>query len=352
MGVLHTLSNWKSIVIAMGFLPLAGCLTPKFVAAPKPTPTAPAVVSLPDPQIAQTKPRFAELVAVPGQRIPLHDTANATVPIVVERTHAGLVLPPTPTQTVATQPTAPPVSPKVEEPNRFELASNVLQGQQSRRGPVPDVPLITALRSYLDNRQDSAIDHLSRFDKPNQELLLLLLPLTAEAQNADLSGGTPKDPAMLMNYLEDATAMVARVAPLIVKKTCFVGSVVQYGMYEPLPAGYRFLPGGIAMLYVEIGNVPSLPTGNDGFATKLVRTVQIHDSNGKVVEQYDKVEKRQTTQITFTEPIVTRSQVHDFFVKFEMTLPEKPGKYTLTFEVRDPVNGRKVRKTVDFHVAG
>ncbi len=345
MGVPHTLSKWKSIVVAMGFLPLVGCLTPKFVAAPKPTPTAP-VVSLPDPQIAQNKPRFAELVPVPGQRIPLRE--NATAPIVVERAHAGIVLPPTPSQTVATQPTAPP---KIEEPNRFELASNVLQGQ-SRRGPVPDVPLITALRSYLDNRQDSAIDHLSRFDKPNQELLLILLPLTAEAQNADLSGGTPKDPAMLMNYLEDATAMVARIAPLIVKKTCFVGSVVQYGMYEPLPAGYRFLPGGMAMLYVEIGNVPSVPTGSDGFATKLVRTVQIHDANGKVVEQYDKVEKRQTTQITFTEPIVTRSQVHDFFVKFEMTLPDKPGKYTLTFEVRDPVNARKVRKTVDFHVAG
>ena len=342
MGVPHTLSNWKSIVIAMGFLPLAGCLTPKFVAAPKPTPTAP-VVSLPDPQISQTKPRFAELVAVPGQRIPLHDTANAIVPIIVERTQAGIVVPPTPTQTVATQPTAPP---KFEEPNRFELASNMLQGQQSRRGPVPDVPLITALRSYLDNRQDSAIDHLARFEKPNQELLLLLLPLTAEAQNADLSGGTPKDPAMLMNYLEDATAMVARVAPLIVKKTCFVGSVVQYGMYEPLPAGYRFLPGGIATLYVEIGNVPSVPTGSDGFTTKLVHMLQIHDANGKVIEQADKM------QTTFTKPIVTLSQVHDFFVKFEMTLPEKPGKYTLTFEVRDPANGRKVRKTVDFHVAG
>lgn len=349
MSVPHTLSNWKSIVIAVGFLPQAGCLMPKFVAAPA-TPIA-AKTELPDPQIAQNKPRFAELAAVPGQRIPLHDRANATAPIVVERAHAGIVLPPTPTQTVATQPTAPPPSPKIEEPNRFELASNVLQGQ-SRRGPVPDVPLITALRSYLDNRQDSAIDHLSRFDKPNQELLLLLLPLTAEAQNADLSGGTPKDPAMLMNYLEDATAMVARVAPLIVKKTCFVGSVVQYGMYEPLPNGYRFLPGGMAMLYVEIGNVPSVPTGSDGFATKLVRTVQIHDANGKVVEQYDKIEKRQTTQITFTEPIVTRSQVHDFFVKFEMTLPEKPGKYTLTFEVRDPANSRKVRKTVDFQVAG
>ena len=346
MGVPHTLSKWKSIVIAMGFLPLVGCLTPKFVAAPKPTP-ATAVASLPDPQISQNKPRFAELVAVPGQRIPLRE--NATAPIVVERAQAGIVLPPTPTQTVETQPHAPP---KIEEPNRFELASNVLQGQQSRRGPVPDVPLITALRSYLDNRQDSAIDHLSRFDKPNQELLLLLLPLTAEAQNADLSGGTPKDPAMLMNYLEDATAMVARVAPLIVRKTCFVSSVAQYGVYEPILAGYRFLPGGMAMLYIEIGNVPSVPTGSEGFATKLVHTLQIHDANGKVVEQFDKVEKRLMPQTTFAEPIITRSQVHDFFVKFEMTIPEKPGKYTLTFEVRDPVNARKVRKTVDFQVAG
>ena len=346
MGVPHTLSKWKSIVIAMGFLPLVGCLTPKFVAAPKPTP-ATAVASLPDSQISQNKPRFAELVAVPGQRIPLRE--NATAPIVVERAQAGIVLPPTPTQTVETQPHAPP---KIEEPNRFELASNVLQGQQSRRGPVPDVPLITALRSYLDNRQDSAIDHLSRFDKPNQELLLLLLPLTAEAQNADLSGGTPKDPAMLMNYLEDATAMVARVAPLIVRKTCFVSSVAQYGVYEPILAGYRFLPGGMAMLYIEIGNVPSVPTGSEGFATKLVHTLQIHDANGKVVEQFDKRENRLMPQTTFAEPIITRSQVHDFFVKFEMTIPEKPGKYTLTFEVRDPVNARKVRKTVDFQVAG
>ena len=346
MGVPHTLSKWKSIVVAMGFLPLVGCLTPKFVAAPKPSP-ATAVASLPDPQISQSKPRFAELVAVPGQRIPLRE--NATAPIVVERAQAGIVLPPTPTQTVETQPHAPP---KIEEPNRFELASNVLQGQQSRRGPVPDVPLITALRSYLDNRQDSAIDHLARFDKPNQELLLLLLPLTAEAQNADLSGGTPKDPAMLMNYLEDATAMVARVAPLIVRKTCFVSSVAQYGVYEPILAGYRFLPGGMAMLYIEIGNVPSVPTGSEGFATKLVHTLQIHDANGKVVEQFDKVEKRLMPQTTFAEPIITRSQVHDFFVKFEMTIPEKPGKYTLTFEVRDPVNARKVRKTVDFQVAG
>src|SRR5205807_2475854 len=125
-----------------------------------------------------------------------------------------------------------------------------------------DPPLVAAVRAYLDNRPDLAVEHLRGLDPPNQELLLRLLPAVALARTANL-----KDPVatrVLAEQVGSAADAVARAAPLRVGKACFVWQVKQFGVFDPLPPGHQYLPGGMAVLYAEVENAPSEPTSHPG----------------------------------------------------------------------------------------
>jgi hypothetical protein len=273
------------------------------------------------------RPRFAEYITAPGQRIAPNDTTvqqpggeepHRPVPIESAVAATGSVQPPTP------------------EP-RPELAP-----------PPVDPPLVAAVRAYLDSRPDLAVEHLRGFDPPNQELLRRLLPAVALARNADL-----KDPAAvraIADQVGSATDAVARTAPLRIGKACFVWQVKQFGVYDPLPPGHQYLPGGMAVLYAEVENAPSDPTphpgGGDGYVTRLTCELELLDAAGRSLAKYTPANVPDMAVADYT-----RSRLKDVFLRMQFQVPKAPGAYALVFDVRDPATGRAVRKAVEFRVS-
>jgi hypothetical protein len=320
------------ILIAVGLQTLPACAMSDFIRVKSAAPVE---------QVAQTSPmvsQFKELT--PGQRI------NTSVP---EATAVREV----PTD-ANIKPITPPVS-TPQEPGQLPVASLF---EPKPPGPRPDGPLVSAIRAHLDNQYATAVNHLASFDRTNQELFLLLLPILDSARTADLSGRDAKTASTLMKQLTNATDLLSRSAPLEIVSAAFATKVVQFGVYDPLPADYQFAPGGIALLYAEIDHATSIPAiqsnGDKNFVTRLNGSLQLTDASGQVVELYDKENGRPMPMLPFTQHTFTRSPVRDYFLKIEFSVPEKPGRYTLNLEVRDPDQDRprRVRKSVEFQVRG
>ncbi|QEL18035.1 hypothetical protein [Limnoglobus roseus] len=334
-----TLSRLPSIglkfllVAALGSLP--ACSLPQFLQRDAVKPALPAAPA----------PGSDFKVLQPGQRIPKVET-------VVLAPKASLLPPNEPVNPIVPP---DPVPASATVPNHLP-DSGLLEPRE--RGPRPDGPLVLALRAHLDNQYGAAVNHLGSFEKPNQELLLLLLPLLDTARTTDLTGRDPKGVADLARQLDAVGELVAKTAPLEIKTTAFVYKVVQYGVYDPLPAGYRFLPGGIGLLYAEIDRASAPPAvqsnGEAGYVTKLEGSIQLKDATGQIVNLYDIEKGKMVPELPFKRADFTRSPVRDFFLKVEFPVPEKAGKYSLILDIRDsePDTPRRSRKVVEFQVGG
>lgn len=218
--------------------------------------------------------------------------------------------------------------------------------------PPPDPPLVAAVRAFLDNRHDEAVEHLKALDKPNQELMLQLIPAVVRASQINLAKAGPTELGMLAGQLESPAAALAARGPLGLDKACFCRSVSNFGRYSPLSEGYAFRPGAVAELYVEVRNVPSEPSsapGEEGFVTKLHCTLQVRDGTGTVVELLDRNGKP-VPALHVPKRDVTRSPIRDYFLLFRFPVPTKPGSYAVTVEVADPATGRAVSRTMPLRV--
>src|SRR5579859_6892118 len=125
------------------------------------------------------KTSFAELLSRPGVVIPLKVNGNTTAP-----TEPIEVV--SPEIQVAVDKQDPPASPPA--PN-----------------PVAETPLLKAVGAFTEGRPDQAIEFLSVLDKPNQDLLLSLLPVLEEVAKLD-SKRDPVRTAMLADQLRSAAA--------------------------------------------------------------------------------------------------------------------------------------------------
>lgn len=325
-------ARWQALtIVAVGLTALPACNIARFFHAPPP-PVAPPTV--------EKAPTSSESKALaPGQRI-----LKADVVVLAPQTTPG-----------ANEESLAPPAPVPAKPDELKYDSLL---ESRPRGPRPDSPLLAALRAHLDNQYAAAVGHLSSYERPNQELLLLLLPILDAARTTDLTGRDPRAAALLMQQLETAAELTAKNAPLEIKTTAFVYRVVQFGVYDPLPVGHRYLPGGssIGLLYAEIDHVPVLPAtkanGERSFVTRLTGTIQLRDSNGQTVDLYDKETGKMVAELPFARADFTRSPVRDFFLKIEFPVPDKPGRYTLALDIRDPTvqGSRRTRKVVEFQV--
>lgn len=331
--ILARLRCLVTLALAAASLSLPACNWPQFLQreTPKPMPPAPPL------------PKSEFKAIGPGERIP-----KAEVVVLAPQSKAS-----EPDEPASPIVPPPPVQASATVPN--PLPYNTLL-QPREQGPRPDGPLVSAIRAHLDNQYGAAVNYLGGFDKPNQELLLLLLPLLDSARNTDLTGHDPRSVAALAKQVDAVGDLVNKSAPLEIKTTAFVHRVVQFGIYDPLPAGYRFLPGGIGLLYAEIDRTSDPPAvlsnGEAGYVTKLEGTLQLKDATGQVVTLYDKESGKMLPELPFKRADFTRSPVRDFFLKIEFPVPEKPGRYSLVLEIRDPnpENPRRSRKAVDFQV--
>ncbi len=216
-------------------------------------------------------------------------------------------------------------------------------------------PLAMAIQAFADGKPDKAVDHLAAFDKPNQELLLQLIPALVQASKIDLSRTDGEEPQALARQFESATAALAKRAGLGIARAAICLAVDGYGLYTPVKDKSALLRDSRYSLYVEIGNVPSLPgvrkeDGAEGFWTVLDCEMRVADDQGGVVEIVDVTTKQPGPSSKKTKTEFTRSPVRDYYVAAVLKTPARPGAYNVTFEVRDPRTGQKVSKTVGFRV--
>ncbi|OWK41063.1 hypothetical protein [Fimbriiglobus ruber] len=217
----------------------------------------------------------------------------------------------------------------------------------------PDPPLVAAIRAHLDGHPERAVQCLEALDKPNQELMLQVIPALVRMSQIDVARASPHDVGMIVGQLESTASSLAPRAQLYIEKACFCRAARNFGRYEPLPDQYTFKPGTLAELYVEVKNVPSeptsTPTDGDGYVTTLVCKLRLHDETGGVVELTDR-NRKPVPVLQDTKRDFTRSPIRDYFLLFRFPVPAAPGKYSVALEVLDPASGRAVSKPMMFRV--
>src|SRR5207248_8575554 len=85
----------------------------------------------------------------------------------------------------------------------------------------PEEPLVTALRCYLNKHPADALEALKRYDKPNQDVLIGLVPLAARLTERNVTDATPQDLAHLLDRINNAVTPLRPRAALDIEKICF-----------------------------------------------------------------------------------------------------------------------------------
>src|SRR5262249_10953592 len=137
---------------------------------------------------------FAVLPRVPGTVVPVRSVANPNPP---------------PAPNVGQKPTpAPPAGPpKPADPGRVPGQPGPFPAIPA--SPPPEAPLLQAMRAYTEGRPDRAIEIIRTLDKPNQDLILTLLPILARGASADLNN----DPATVGALVDQLHAAATRLEP-------------------------------------------------------------------------------------------------------------------------------------------
>jgi hypothetical protein len=120
----------------------------------------------------------------------------------------------------------------------------------------------------------------------------------------------------------------------------FCSEIEAYGEVTPFDSR-RFDPGQEVILYCEVENFKTAKVDN-GFETRLQGTYDLLDQDGRRVSSQTLPEDRQ----------VSRNQLRDYFVAYQMYLPDtiEPGRYQLRLTMED-VNGKKYgQSTIDFQI--
>jgi hypothetical protein len=289
---------------------------------------------LPLPETKQPLPDNSQLTAVSDLKIgqPIQRTEGTVEP-------DGPSLPPstsTPEPLPGSVRNAPPPLPVAE------------------KTPLPsDEPVVLALRSLLNDKPEEALEHLKHYDAANQEALICLTATVARLTKKKLDQLSPTEVAGLQDQLQKSLLGALRPrAELLIDKMCFCEWIKGYGNYGPLPENYEFQPkvgdrpGESVQVYVELRNLTSEVRGT-AYETRLQSTMRIFDQGGKEVVFRAFPDR--------DGPFRTLTPLPDYFKSYSFYVPHMPpGKYTLTFEVKDvtrPETPRSACKSLEFRVA-
>jgi hypothetical protein len=300
----------------------------------------PVLALLPACRLMKSEPTSAEVVTITSEPL----TQFAALPRSASRIQT---IPPVTVTSSNATPFEPPVS---EAPLPKVTLPNTPPGPRLVETPIQDPPLVAAVRAYLQERPDLAVEHLKGLEKPNQEMLLQLIPAIVRASQLSWSQARPHEIGLLMRELQGPMQQLALRGPLFIDKAVFVKSVKGFGRYEPLQERPTLKAGSMVGLYVEVGNVPSEPSDAEGFVTHLSCTMEVRDGNGVAVELADSKDRKSTSSLQESRREVTRSPMRDYFVASWFPVPSKPGSYTVSFEVRDVSSGRAISKSIPFRV--
>jgi len=255
---------------------------------------------------------------------------------------------PTPTVADNTRPSVPIIDDQPPEPPTVNPLADAVPALE------PFSPLTLAFRAFQDNQPEKAVEYLQAFDKPNQELLLQLIPAVVQASKARLDRPDAEEAATLARQFEAAASAILKRSGFGVRKAAVCLAVDGFGVFTPVSDPNSLRKGSLYSVYVELENVPCLPDvrsdGVKGFLTRLECEMRVTDEFGQTVEIQDVKTKTLGPKSTSSKSEFTRSPVRDYFLAAVLQTPARPGAYTVTFEVRDPRTGRSVSKPIPFRV--
>jgi hypothetical protein len=209
--------------------------------------------------------------------------------------------------------------------------------------PPEDPPLVSALRSCLEKKPAEAVAQLSIYDKPNQEVLLCLLPLAARLSELSLDHARPDDVDAILDQVDSSMVPLRSRAGLTIETMAFCRRIDAFGVYQPLSREHRFRPAEVAQLYIELRNFATRDKEGGTHVISLASAGEIRDARGK---RYP---------LTFDRkgPDESRTSRHDYFESYRFCIPNlAPGLYTLWIQVVDQGTdpARKAERNLDFYV--
>jgi len=205
---------------------------------------------------------------------------------------------------------------------------------------------VRAFLDIIEGRPDAAVVQVSsHFDKPTQELLLVMLPLIARLSEGGINKAKPEDLSPLLNQIESAWEVVGPRAALSIEKMCYAQHLDQarFGVYQQLSEDHAFRPGELVELYVELRNFSS-ERRDRFYEIHLERYLEIRDSSGQV-----------RWQLPIPDRVVTDKSLsprHDHFISYRFFLPSilRKGQYTLHVRVTDTPTQRTAERSLNLQV--
>lgn len=305
-----------AIMLGLLFLAAAGCWPHQL----RPSDT-------PDPSTIQVEePKPLELAAAqsPYQTRPAAKAASPTD----SHSQSEPEPPPPPWPTPPAPPVRRTVPPEAEPASQApgQPVSHPIDDLAYRR--LKDPAVVEALRCLLEKRPADAVIPLEKLDKPTQDLLLRFLPLIARLSEGSLEKSDPEELALVTGQLEEVIRTLRPKSALVVDKMCFCRRIDKFGQYDPLPPDYRFKPGEMVQVYVELQNFSSRLV--DGlYETRLASSVEIQDVQHRTVWRQDFNDR--------DRPDKSRSLRGDYFNSYRFCVPENipPGTYRLVVRISD-----------------
>jgi hypothetical protein len=281
---------------------LTGCWPSSRQVVPPVDPVPPPPDPPPSREVTQSSPYRTQTISRPSP------------PVLAP---AALPNPEPPPRPLAPAPIRPAVLREPESPPTTALPSEPVILRKTPRDPA----VVEALRCLLDKRPHDAVTPLEKLDKPTQDLLLRLLPLVAR-----LSEGTQNTNDT--EELEEVIRLLRARSTLELDRICFCRRIDKFGQYEPLPNDYRFKPGEMVQVYVELQNF-SIHEEQGMYETRLASSVEIQDAQNQTVWRQDFKDR--------DRPDRSRSPRHDYFNSYRFCIPENlpPGTYRLVVRIAD-----------------
>jgi hypothetical protein len=267
----------------------------------------------------------------------------------LERTHyptPATVSDPSFTTTPFPGPPEPPAesrliaTPSLQPMPDFARSAPALSTEQAP--PPQEAPVVAALRCCLAKQPAEAVAFVEGFDKPNQELLLALLPLAARLSEGNLARAKPEEISAILGQLNSVMAPLRPLAALAITKMCFCRWIEKFGSFELFPPQHSFRPTTLVQVYVELQNF-TIEGNGPIYRTRLASSVRIRDIHNQVVWRQDFPEG---------QPDLSHTPRHDYFLNCSFRVPDlPPGPYTLSIQVIDVPTRRTAERVLDFCVA-
>ena len=203
------------------------------------------------------------------------------------------------------------------------------------------------LLSLIDERPEDALEPIPGIDNSEKQFLQKLL--WAQVNYFDLTG-TPepgKRASATIEQLDAAIRSLQSRAQLKLKHLALCRQIQTFGDYEPFEKN-TFSPGQSALLYVEIQNFTSRPTGDGRLETLLKSMITIREAppnsqTGPAGQIVHEIPVGVTPDICRT---TRRDYFHNYEFKFPRTLPL--GRYVLRLTVTDLHGNKKASESLRF----